>query len=174
MSKHLETLSPEMKMRMNEVVRICAQEGVEILVYCGLRTMEEQAKLYRQSRGSGEINHKRQSYIDRDLPFLAEVLDSIGPQAGELGKHVTKAGPGESWHQYRQAADCVPLIGGKAIWDDTHPAWEIYGFAARYCGLTWAGDWKSFREMPHVQLQQTSNPITSYKLPEAIKEALGL
>ena len=35
------------------------------------------------------------------------------------GRIVTYAKPGQSWHNHRLAFDFVPLIGGKAAWNDT-------------------------------------------------------
>ena len=172
MSKHIDSLVPEFRIKVNELVRICSQEGVEMLVYCGLRTCEEQAKLYRQSRKRKDIDQKAQSFRDRGFDFLADTLYDVGPQPGTLGKHVTKAGPGESWHQYALAADSVPLIGGKAMWSNDDPGWDIYGAVARHLDITWAGDWPSFREMPHIQLYKTSSPLTQFREPDTIKTML--
>lgn len=167
-----EELLIEFRLKVHELERICKVEGVTILVYCGLRTCDEQARLYRQSRGRSEIQQKQQSLVDRGLPFLAEIIDTVGPQPGTLGKHVTKAGPGESWHQYAGAADCVPLKNGKAMWANDDPGWEIYGAVAEHLDLNWAGNWPNFKEMPHIQLSNINNPITFYKDPDKIRAVL--
>ena len=66
------------------------------------------------------------------------------------GNVVTKAKAGQSWHNWRCALDVVPLVNGKAIWDD--PAlWKQVGEIGKSCGLEWAGDWVTFKEYPHFQ-----------------------
>lgn len=165
-------LDPTFRVKAHEVQRICIAEGTTIHFYCALRTCEAQAKLFRQSRTIAESNQRAQSLRDKGYPFLANVLMDVGPQAGELGRHVTHAAPGESWHQYGMAVDGVPIHLGKAIWNAEDPAWQIYGAAARHVGATWAGDWTSFREMPHIQLYPASSPIRHFNNPDKIRDML--
>ena len=66
------------------------------------------------------------------------------------GKIVTNAPAGKSFHNYRCAVDVVPLVNGKAVWDD-NALWQRIGAIGESCGLEWAGRWKSFREMPHFE-----------------------
>lgn len=159
--------------KLFELQRICAQQDLDIQIYCVLRSCEEQAKVFRETRSKQEIKQKMQSYKDRDLEFLSDVLDSVGPQHSPAGSpHKTKAGPGESWHQYLLAADSVPISNGKAIWHDQAPEWEIYGAVANYLDLHWGGDWEGFKDLPHVQAVHTSNPLTQFKDPEIVREIL--
>jgi len=66
------------------------------------------------------------------------------------GNIVTRAKAGESWHNHCCALDVVPLVNGKAIWDD-QAMWKQVGEIGKSCGLEWAGDWKTFKEYPHFQ-----------------------
>ena len=66
------------------------------------------------------------------------------------GNIVTKAKAGQSWHNWRCALDVVPLVNGKAIWDD-QALWKQVGEIGKSCGLEWAGDWVTFKEYPHFQ-----------------------
>jgi peptidoglycan L-alanyl-D-glutamate endopeptidase CwlK len=66
------------------------------------------------------------------------------------GNIVTRAKAGQSWHNYRCALDVVPLVNGKAIWDD-QAVWKQVGEIGKSCGLEWAGDWETFKEYPHFQ-----------------------
>jgi len=66
------------------------------------------------------------------------------------GRVVTNAKPGQSWHNHRCALDVVPLVNGKAIWDD-NALWMQIGKIGESCGLEWAGNWKTFKEFPHFQ-----------------------
>jgi peptidoglycan L-alanyl-D-glutamate endopeptidase CwlK len=66
------------------------------------------------------------------------------------GNIVTRAKAGQSWHNWRCALDVVPLVNGKAIWDD-QALWKQVGEIGKSCGLEWAGDWVTFQEFPHFQ-----------------------
>lgn len=66
------------------------------------------------------------------------------------GKKVTNAKGGQSFHNYRVAFDFVPIINGKAQWNDTK-LFEQCGLIAESVGLEWAGRWKSFKELAHCQ-----------------------
>ena len=66
------------------------------------------------------------------------------------GKIVTNAKAGQSFHNYGCAFDFVPLINGKAQWEDTK-LFERCGVIAEKQGLEWAGRWKSFTETAHCQ-----------------------
>lgn len=169
-SRRLRDLLPHVQPKAAEVIDECGRLGVELLVTCTYRSPEEQARLYRQSRTITEIRSKAEQYSN-GYGALADILWSVGPQYGRLGRHVTNAGPGESWHNYGQAMDVVILIDGKPCWDDEHPAWETYGKVAEKVGFTWAGRWVRFRELPHIQQSKQSNPLQLYT-PAEYKEAL--
>lgn len=68
------------------------------------------------------------------------------------GKIVTNAKAGQSKHNVRKAFDCVPMLNGKPIWDNSDPVWQKIGEIGESCGLKWAGRWKSFREFPHFEI----------------------
>ena len=67
------------------------------------------------------------------------------------GKIVTNAKGGASFHNYRVAFDVVPILHGKAVWDDKK-LWAKIGSIGKSSGLDWAGDWHTFRELAHFQL----------------------
>lgn len=66
------------------------------------------------------------------------------------GRRITNAKPGQSFHNYRIAFDFVPIVNGKAIWNDV-ALFEHCGEVAESVGLEWAGRWKSFKELAHCQ-----------------------
>jgi len=67
------------------------------------------------------------------------------------GNIVTNAKGGDSFHQYRCAFDVVPIVNGKPDWNGAHPVWQQIGKIGKDCGLDWAGEWKSFKELAHFQ-----------------------
>jgi peptidoglycan L-alanyl-D-glutamate endopeptidase CwlK len=169
-SPSLDVLVPEAREKAVQVADVCEQVGFKLLIYCTLRTLEEQAKLYRQSRSWKEIKEKILTMKTRGYGFLADIIDATGPCNGP---HVTNAAPGESWHNYAQAWDAVPLIGGKPAWNylQAKAEWDAYGECVRQVGMIWAGDWVSFREYPHAQLRAGGNPLKEYE-PDKIRQML--
>jgi peptidoglycan L-alanyl-D-glutamate endopeptidase CwlK len=163
-------LTPEMSGLAQVVIDKCKSKGVDLLIYCNLRPLEEQAICYRQSRSTKEIQAKMSELIDMGFDYLADIIEKVGPQSGP---HVTNAAPGESWHNYGEAFDAVPLIGGKPAWNykGSELEWTLYGQSCREIGLNWAGDWKRFKELPHAQLKSGSNPLKEYA-PEQIYKIL--
>lgn len=159
-SRDLSTLISEVRDAAVLTKECCHVRGFELLIYCTFRPFEEQARLYRQSRRRAQILRKAERLRARGFPELADILIGVGPQEGIVGRHVTGAGPGESWHQYRRAFDAVPLVGGKAEWSASSPHWQTYGQCAVDAGLEWAGNWTRFKEYPHAQKPSTvSNPL---------------
>ena len=170
-SRDLNDLIPEVKEKALKVQQICKEAGgYDLLIYCTLRSVEEQARLYRQSRSRNVIDLKIQKFRDRGFDFLADIIESVGPCNGP---HVTSAAPGESWHNYGHAWDAVPLISGKPIWNYQHAKtqWDIYAQAVRENELQWGGDWNRFRDYTHAQLLPNTNPL-KMKTPELIKMIL--
>lgn len=66
------------------------------------------------------------------------------------GNKVTNAKGGQSFHNWKVAYDVVPIVGGKAIWDDKG-LWDQIGQLGVSVGLEWAGNWKTFKETAHFQ-----------------------
>ena len=107
------------------MVELCASAGVAILVTQGLRTWEEQDRLYAIGRTRAPIGRK----------FI-----------------VTNAPGGRSWHNFGLAFDIAVLDAlGKADWDTAHPGWARAGEIGKSLGLAWGGDWKAFKDLPHFQ-----------------------
>ena len=72
----------------------------------------------------------------------------------KVGKKVTNAKGGQSWHNWHVAFDVVPLRFGKPVWGTTGndlELWQRVGAIGKSVGLEWAGDWKTFKEFPHFQ-----------------------
>lgn len=66
------------------------------------------------------------------------------------GNKVTNAKAWQSYHNYRCAFDFVPIVHGKADWNNTTRFTEC-GEIAEKVGLEWAGRWKKFPELAHCQ-----------------------
>lgn len=154
-SRSLSALVLPVQMQALAMIAYCEQAGLEVLVYCTHRSIEEQARLFRNGRGLKAIEIKaRELEYEYERPDLAELLLSTPPQ---FGKDVlTMAGPGQSLHNYRAAFDGVPLIDGKPQWGTRRKEdldrWMALGEMGERVGLNWAGNWsENFREFPHFQ-----------------------
>jgi peptidoglycan L-alanyl-D-glutamate endopeptidase CwlK len=112
---NLGTLVPEFRSKVEELISECAKRDVEIRPFCTLRTPAEQARLYRQSRSSAQVDQAIQMLRDKRASFLASILEGVGPQHG---KPVTNAIPGNSWHQWGEAVDMMVIVDGNAEWND--------------------------------------------------------
>ena len=66
------------------------------------------------------------------------------------GAKVTNAKGGQSFHNWKVAFDFVPLVNGKAQWNDV-ALFTKCGEIAEKCGLEWAGRWVKFKELAHCQ-----------------------
>lgn len=148
----LEGLEPGIREKAQQIVsqfKEQTERRAELLVYCTFRTPEEQAILYRKGRTIEQIEAKASELKVLGREDLAEILLKAAPQIDP--KIVTNAGPGQSAHNYGEAFDAVPLVGGKPVWSLNDPLYRLYGRLSIEMGLDWAGRWKSFREGPHSQ-----------------------
>jgi peptidoglycan L-alanyl-D-glutamate endopeptidase CwlK len=66
------------------------------------------------------------------------------------GKRVTNAKAGQSFHNYHVAFDFVPVVHGKADWNNS-AVFIKCGEIAESIGLEWAGRWRTFKELAHCQ-----------------------
>lgn len=136
--------------------------GYKFVPYFGLRSLEDQAKLWRQSRTTAQINKQINEWRSNGAFFLADILENVGPQNG---KHATNALPGYSWHNWGKAVDCYYELDGKPCWDGEHPAYKIYADQALLLGLTAGYYFKSFKDPGHIQLNSFEVPQV-YSLQE--------
>jgi len=82
---------------------------------------------------------------------------------------VTRARGGQSYHNYGLAVDFGFFVNGKYDGNDLSLYKRIEAWATTV-GLEWGGNWKSFKDLPHVQLPNA--PKTSECL--ALMKAKGL
>lgn len=132
-SRSLDDLSQYVRDAARKHKQLCESQGVELLIYCTLRSNEEQNQLYAQGRtAKGSI--------------------VTNARAGQSAHNPNAHGQSEAY-------DCCPMIGGKPIWDSKHPAWAIVGSAGEEAGLTWSGRWTGkLRETAHFQNPSWSKP----------------
>lgn len=116
----------------------CARRGVEVLVYCTLRSPEEQDALYAQGRTKpGEIVTRARAW--QSWHQYGRAADAVPILMGKLlwSPFATK----QDRRNFERTGDLKYLL----------PEWRIYAEEASLAGLEWAGRWVAFREYVHVQ-----------------------
>lgn len=128
-SRDPQDLLPEAAAKHDEFVSACAAVGIDVLTTSTYRDHESQASLYAIGR---------------------TVLGADPTPERPMGRTVTNAKPGDSYHNWKVAWDFVPIVNGKAMWKD-EAAFRKCGEIAESLGIEWAGRWKSFPELAHCQ-----------------------
>lgn len=66
------------------------------------------------------------------------------------GKIVTNARGGQSNHNFGKAVDLAFVVDGEIVW--TESLYLKLGRFADAVGLKWGGNWKKFKDKPHVEI----------------------
>lgn len=127
----LGAVHPSLKEYTIELLRRCYQEGILVQISSGFRSNEDQAYIYGQGRPNYIWN---------------------GKVYGSKGSIVSNAPPGTSIHNYGLAIDyfLVSDDGNKSLWT-VNDKWKRVAAIAKSMGFEWGGDWKSFKDYPHLQ-----------------------
>lgn len=126
-SRSLDDLAPVVKARALAFIQECRACGLDVLIYCTLRSNEEQRALYR---------------VGRELS--GQILTNAKP--GE-----SMHNPDSNGHAW--AFDAVPMVFGKPAWDNKQLI-KSMGDCGESVGLEWAGNWRGpLREAVHFQLK---------------------
>jgi len=172
MAADLTLLVPAFRTQVDRLIEHCASRGVAMRPYMSLRTPLEQAKLWRQSRSSEEIQAKMAEFRTAGADYLAECIHAVGPQHGDP---VTNAAPGLSWPQWGEAVDCFWVVGGQAEWSTKKLVNGLNGYRvlaeeAKALGLDPGGLWRSFPDWLHVQLRTDASPLKTMSLKQVSVE----
>lgn len=147
-------LDPLFASKAQELVQSIRDKGYKICPYSGVRTVQEQAILWRQSRPTLIIDQQIALFRENNCNFLADVLHNVGPH---YGKWATNALPGYSWHNWSQAMDCLIVEDPANQEEDPANEYEIYADTAIEFGLT-AGYYFRHFDGGHVQLNNKEIP----------------
>lgn len=124
MSVDLTLLHPRLVSAIAKVLSGMKQAGHPMRITDGLRTVQQQAKLYAQGRTTP----------GRKVTHCDGIRYRSNHQAGADG--------------FGRAVDCAFL--GDEPYAETHP-WHLYGEMVRREGLKWGGDW-GHPDRPHAEL----------------------
>jgi peptidoglycan L-alanyl-D-glutamate endopeptidase CwlK len=122
-SRDIDDLTPHMRELTVKFLDKAAQEHIDVLIYCTMRSNEEQDALYA---------------IGRTKP--GSIVTNA--RAGQSSHNPDKTGKA-------RAFDCVPMLHGKPQWNDRDTYLKL-GLIGESVGLKWAGRWSGrLRETAH-------------------------
>lgn len=143
-------LNPTLKVKLDYLLRSLAERRLCLEVYSTARSPWEQAFLWRKSRSRDEVNRAITKLRMEGAHWLARVLEETPPVRG---RWETNNLPGQSWHQWGEAADFRVLgEGNRVIWTPNHPAYEEVAQTAKKVNLYSGFFWKN-RDAQHIQLR---------------------
>ncbi|MGA4919603.1 peptidoglycan L-alanyl-D-glutamate endopeptidase CwlK [Bacillus subtilis] len=122
-------LHPIVKQNADALKAAAANKGIDVVITEGFRSFKEQDELYKQGRT-------------------------------KKGNIVTYARGGESYHNYGLAIDfALQKKDGSIIWDMEYDGnqngksdWLEVVEIAKTLGFEWGGDWKRFKDYPHLEM----------------------
>ncbi|PFN99615.1 peptidase M15 [Bacillus sp. AFS076308] len=122
-------LNPVVKERTEQLIQQAAKKGIVVVITDSFRSAEDQDKLYEQGRTTD-------------------------------GNIVTNAKGGESYHNYGLAIDfALETPSGDVVWDREYDRngnakadWAEVVKMAKALGFEWGGDWKGFKDYPHLEM----------------------
>lgn len=125
----IEGLHPELVYYTDVLTEKAREIGINVVITDDFRSFPEQDKLYAKGRT-------------------------------EVGSIVTHAKAGESLHNFGLAVDfALKTRDGQVIWDldydgngNNHSDWMEVVEIAKGLGFEWGGDWKRFKDYPHLQM----------------------
>jgi hypothetical protein len=176
--RDMSQLTCEFRAKAESLLSMCAARGLIMKPHSCVRTPWSQARLWRKSRTSLAVKRRIAELRAQDALFLASCIEDVGPQAGQIGKHVTWVIPGYSWHNWGEAIDCHWMADGSISWsvsktvatkNGRQNGYRVYADLASAMGLysgglEWGKDW------PHVHLQGYGSPSKVMSLGEVDAE----
>lgn len=177
MSRDIEDLVPNFRASCRQVLEACKAEGVIMVPTFTVRSVIEQAILWRQSRTADVIARKIQFLHDQKADFLADVLRDVGPSEG---KWATNTVPGESFHQWAEAMDAAWKVGDGIEWDTSKlingvNGYRLYAQKAQEFGLASLGP--SIGDWAHIQMRPANVKVTDLytwkEINDRMKERFG-
>jgi hypothetical protein len=99
MSRDIDALDAGFRKQIQELLSTCGALGLEMRPFHTLRDPFEQARLWRQSRSTAEIQARLKQLEKKGAPFMAHVSEDVGTQHGTQR---TNANPRLSRHKRRE------------------------------------------------------------------------
>lgn len=141
-------IKPELLGKIKLFLDKCKAANIDVLIYSGFRSSEEQYVLWMQGR------------FDLSIVNKARLKVGLYPISEFTNKRiVTQVKSGHSKHEIGEAFDCVVLLNGIPDWGITaRSLWTTMGNIGKDVGLVWG---KNFviRDYVHFELPSSKRRI---------------
>ena len=160
----IKDLEPWFRERVEELIQACRDRGVELFCYTGNRSIEHQSKNWWKNRNEEEVRATLKKLRDEKAFFIADCLEKTGEQ--NLPQK-TNSLPGASWHQWKEAIDCVWIVNGEAEWSiekeiDGVNGFYVYHQEAARLGLYPGVKHVKASEYNHIQVRDIGSAESVY------------
>lgn len=119
-----------------EIIEEAYKEGIYVLITDGYRSVTEQNKLFAKGRTTAQLRNLGITGIEGQ-PGAAKVTNAYGTQSN---------------HTKGIAVDfCLTNEKGTAAYWTVNADWKRVAAIAKSMGFEWGGDWKSFKDNPHLE-----------------------
>lgn len=126
-------VAPALSYRVGLILQAMALLGLRMMVTSGVRSTEEQQALYAQGRTTPGA--------------IVTQLDGVKKRSNHQPRLSGR------YEGFGAAVDMAFVDAeGKPSWAEDQP-WLLYGRMATALGLMWGGDWRSFKDRPHIELK---------------------
>jgi hypothetical protein len=112
MPTELSLLVPDFRKQMMKALAKAKEQRLNIQVLTTVLSPMEQASLWKQGRSKIAAELKTLALENAKAPYLAECLRLSQPQGTNI---VTELLPGQSWHQWGEAASLIWVEGTRKI-----------------------------------------------------------
>lgn len=164
--RDVSALHPKVIPAAMKWIGLCREKFLDVLITETWRSRDVQIAYWAVGRESYE-----------EVVRLYKAAGLVVPKPTEHGNNtstITSVPPGFGWHPYGCAIDFVPLINGKADWvynpEDPGDHWDEIADAAKKCGFLWGGNFRTFKDRPHIELHPG---YTASKAAKAWADAHG-
>lgn len=164
----LAALQPAFAEKVYQLIKEAEKLGLLLMLGTTVRCPLTQARLWCRSRSLEEVLQAEKILVKAKAPRLANLLD---PKFAALGPRITSRLPGNSWHQWGEAADIYALVGRKAIWDGSTA--RVTASVAKKLGLyhsTAMKTWEPKSRHWHLQSSSKDSPLFERGLVDSWEE----
>ena len=145
MSLNIKLLKPHVQQGLADALMEMKIKKIDFCITSGFRTEQEQYALYCQGRESLDIVNEARKLAGMSPLPASENTYTVTKCDGKTTK---------SPHQSGLAVDIVPAHGGVPYWPaENDIAWAPIAQAMKAHGFKWGGEWESFRDCPHYQME---------------------
>lgn len=125
-SRNLDELLPTAASVAKEWLKRCTQDGVQVLVYCTYRSIDEQAALYAEGRTT----------------------------PGRIRTKAKPGASWHNWRRAWDAVPMINGKPDWSCNLMDEPHWQVMANHARELGIEWGGDWPRFKDCVHFQYRE--------------------